>query len=96
MFKEKLDLYRDIRDGKIVDNEKLGVLYEFPEAIVDSEAYLDPVNFYVTNSNIDLPVRHGWLVKKLAEKLAGDVTRRNKWLASTSTSRSGRGCLQLR
>jgi phage terminase large subunit-like protein len=31
VFKEKLDIFRDVRDGKIIDPKKLGVLYEFPE-----------------------------------------------------------------
>lgn len=81
IFKEKLDLFRDIRDGKIVDPEKLPVLYEFPKKMVESEAYLDPANFYVTNPNLNRSVRHSWLVKKLDEKMRGDIGGRNKWLA---------------
>ena len=52
VFKAKLDYFRDVRDGKIDDRKSLGVLYEFPKAMLDSEAYLDPDNFYITDPNL--------------------------------------------
>ena len=72
VFKEKVDEFRRIRDGEIQDPEKLPVLYEYPEAMLEAPAYLDPANFYVTNPNVDQSVRHSWLVKKLEEKRRGD------------------------
>jgi phage terminase large subunit-like protein len=38
VFKDKLGYYRDVRDGKIVDPRSLGVLYEFPAALIESKA----------------------------------------------------------
>ena len=52
VFKQKLDYYRDVRDGVIHDPRRLGVLYEFPKAMVDAKAYLDPENFYIPNPNM--------------------------------------------
>src|SRR5690606_10302027 len=52
VFKDKLQYYRDVRDGKIEDRKSLGVLYEFPKDMVDSKAYLLPENFYITNPNL--------------------------------------------
>jgi hypothetical protein len=50
VFKEKLDYARDVRDGKIEDPAFLPVLYEWPESLLESEAYLDPEWwFYLTN-----------------------------------------------
>ncbi|SDV49810.1 terminase large subunit [Chitinasiproducens palmae] len=74
VFKEKLDYYRDVRDGKIVDPKSLGVLYEFPPHMVKSKAYLDPTNFYISNPNIGRSVSAEWLddqLQKLRHKLDG-------------------------
>lgn len=71
VFKTKLDYFRDVRDGKIVDPRSLPVIYEFPAAMVESKAYLDPKNFYVTNPNLGRSVRQDWLVRKLGMVQSG-------------------------
>ncbi|WP_261520039.1 terminase large subunit [Burkholderia multivorans] len=65
VFKEKLQYYRDVRDGKIVDRKSLGVLYEFPPDMVQSKAYLDPANYYITNPNLGRSVSAEWLEDQL-------------------------------
>jgi phage terminase large subunit-like protein len=67
VFKEKLDFYRDIRDGKIVSPKHLGVLYEFPAEMVKAKAYLEPANYYLTNPNIGRSVSQEWIADKLLE-----------------------------
>ena len=77
IFKSKLDYFRDVRDGKIVDPKSLGVLYEFPADLVKAESYLKPEYFYVTNPNIDRSVSQEWLEDKLieAQRGSGDELR---------------------
>lgn len=70
VFAEKLKYYRDVRDGKVLDPRSLGVLYEFPEDMVSSQAYLKPENFYITNPNIGRSVNEAWLEDQLQKNVA--------------------------
>lgn len=65
VFLEKLQYYRGVRDGRIVDPRSLGVLYEYPEKMLESKAYLDPENFYITNPNMGRSVSKEWLEDQL-------------------------------
>jgi len=65
VFKEKLQYWRDVRDGVVVDPATLGILYEFPAAMVESKAYLLPENYYITNPNIGFSVNAGWIEAQL-------------------------------
>jgi len=67
VFKEKLDFYRDLRDGKIKNKTRMGVLYEFPKRMLDDESYLEPDNFYITNPNMGRSVNKEWISNKLSE-----------------------------
>ena len=61
IFKQKLDYWRDVRDGKIHDPKTLGILYEFPEKMLEDKGYRDPKNFYITNPNMGRSVSQEWL-----------------------------------
>lgn len=69
VFKDKLNYFRDVRDGKIEDSRSLGVLYEFPESMVKSKDYLKPKNFYITNPNIGRSVSSEWLEDQLKKNI---------------------------
>lgn len=71
VFKEKLDYARRVRDGEIVDNRFMPVIYEFPDEMIKNKDYLKPEFFYVTNPNIGKSVRQEWLARKLANVMSG-------------------------
>lgn len=56
VFAEKLDRFRKIRDGGIIDPVSLGVLYEFPKAFIKGKRYLDPQSFGIVNPNLGASV----------------------------------------
>lgn len=70
VFKERLDYWRKVRDGKISDPKTLGILYEFPERMVESKAYLESENFYITNPNIGRSVSSEWIADQLRKNQA--------------------------
>ena len=81
VFKDKLDYARDVRDGKIDDRKFLPVIYEFPQAMLDAEAYMNPAHFYVTNPNLGRSVSQDWLEREMGKELAKDAGTRATFLA---------------
>jgi phage terminase large subunit-like protein len=81
VFKERLSYWRDVRDGKILDPKTLGVLYEFPQQMVDGKGYLKPENFYITNPNIGRSVSAEWLEDQLKKRLGSSDGSLQKFLA---------------
>ncbi len=64
VMKSKLDYARDVRDGNICDPQFLGLLYEFPQKLLDDESYLEPNNWYITNPNLNASVSQQWLERE--------------------------------
>lgn len=65
VFKDRLNYWRDVRDGKVNDLKTLGILYEFPQQMLKAKGYLSPENFYITNPNIGRSVSAEWLEDQL-------------------------------
>ncbi|MFC0684635.1 terminase large subunit domain-containing protein [Novosphingobium clariflavum] len=72
VFKTKLSYFRDVRDGVIDDPSAMAMLYEWPEKMLDDEAYLDPAFFYITNPHIERSVTVEWLQGELRREQVGE------------------------
>jgi phage terminase large subunit-like protein len=65
VFKDKLEIFRKVRDGELDDPKKLPVLYEFPTSYLENELYLDPKNWRITNPNMGLSQTESFIKSKL-------------------------------
>ena len=65
VFRKDLDRARNIRDGKVQDDAFLPVLYEFPDAMIKSQAYLEPENWHMVNPNLGRSVDVEFLRRSL-------------------------------
>jgi phage terminase large subunit-like protein len=81
VFKDKLDYFREVRDGAVEDPATLPVLYEWPKALLEQQAYLDPKFFYVTNPNLGRSVSPSWLEDELRKALRGEGDGKQVFLA---------------
>jgi len=68
VFKDKLDYFRDVRDGVIENPKALPVIYEYPQAMIDDKRYLDPATFYIPNPNLGRSVSLEWLTDRMNER----------------------------
>lgn len=64
VFAQELSRFRKIRDGEIKDPRSMGVLYEFPQRMLESGEFRDPKNFFITNPNLGLSVDAEFLLEQ--------------------------------
>lgn len=77
VYKAKIEFARDVRDGKVHAPHFLPVLYEWPEDMLKSKAYLDPANFHLVNPNYGASVDPEDLLRKFQEaRVAGGQSLR--------------------
>lgn len=81
VFKSKLEYFREVRDGLVDDPASLGVLYEWPEDMLEREDYMRADFFYVTNPNLGRSVSAEWLAAELKKELRGDGSGKQIFLA---------------
>lgn len=67
VFKDKLDFARKVRDGGVQAPWFLPVIYEFPRKMLETDAYKDLSNAYVTNPNWGVSVDADVIAQKLSE-----------------------------
>lgn len=97
VFRDKLEYARQVRDGTIEDRQFMPVIYEFPKGMIDSEAYLDPENYYVTNPYIgNTEWGRNWIRDELAKELAKGPETRNVFLAKHLNIEIGQNLLANR
>lgn len=67
VFKQQLDKFRDIRDGRRIDNSSLPLLYEFPERMLKDGSYRERLHWYISNPNLGKSVDENEIARLLNE-----------------------------
>jgi phage terminase large subunit-like protein len=89
VFKKKLDYHRGVRDGTIIDPASLPLIYEYPPAMREAEAYRKPETFYIPNPSLGRAVDFEWLVSQARQKEIEGPDSYRLFLASTLDSCAG-------
>lgn len=71
VFKKELDYARGVRDGRIVDESYYPIIYEYPDHMLATKAYMDEAFWYVTNPNFGLTVDIPTLRSKFKKAVEG-------------------------
>ena len=64
VFDQGLNKFRAIRDGKLIDKRSFGLLYEFPQSMIESGEFKDPENWYIPNPNLNRSVDEQYLLEQ--------------------------------
>jgi phage terminase large subunit-like protein len=64
VFRQKLQYARNVRDGKIVDDRFVPVIYEFPPDMIERGEHKDPANFGMVNPNLNYSVDREFLERE--------------------------------
>lgn len=67
VFKQQLNKFRNIRDGRTIDNASLPLLYEFPERMLKDGSYRERKNWYISNPNLGKSVDENEIARLLNE-----------------------------
>lgn len=84
VFKDKLEYFRDVRDGLIEDPQAFGMLFEWPRSMIEDQSYLRPENFYVTNPNIGRSVSEEFILRKIRMANSGEAEMDEDGVAETA------------
>lgn len=71
-WEEKLNYFRDVRDGTIVDPQALGLMFEWPAAMLEREDYLNPEWWFITNPHLGKSVTVEYLARELSKAQRGE------------------------
>ena len=67
VFAQRLQYFRDVRDGKIIDPRSMPVIYEFPPDMIKRLEYEKPENFYIPNPNLGASVDTEFLTEEFVK-----------------------------
>lgn len=67
VFDQKLQEFRAIRDGELVDPRSVGQIYEFPKRLIESGEYRERRYYYIPNPNLGASVDETFLIDQAAK-----------------------------
>lgn len=68
VFRDKLQYFRDVRDGVIDDPSSLPIIYEYPQDMKDANAWEDRSTWHIPNPNLGHSVSADWIAQNLAQR----------------------------